>query len=479
MQQALAHEESIPTGLTAQLREYQIEGFRWLVRTAMWSPGACLADDMGLGKTLQTLAFLLTRTNQGPALVIAPTSVTTNWLDEIARFCPTLKARPYIGALNIRGEQLKNLGAGDVVITTYGIAHRDADTLAEQKWDTIVLDEAQAVKNRLTKRARAIMSFQADFKIATTGTPIQNNLNELYSLFGILIPGLLGTQKGFKESFIRPIEIDKDESTSGRLRNLVAPFILRRLKDDVLKDLPPKTEITHRIDMSSDEATLYEALRREAIDDLNAEPSNAQDNRFKILAHLTKLRLACCNPTLVQPIGAPESSKANAFMELLDELLEGQHKVLVFSQFVKHLKLIEDQLKQAEIHYQYLDGATSSTQRAERIANFQKGEGDVFLISLKAGGFGLNLTAADYVIHLDPWWNPAVEDQASDRAHRIGQTKPVTIYRLIMKGGIEEQIVDLHEHKRDLADRLLASTDVASSMSADELLALLKGTQES
>ena len=300
---------------------------------------------------------------------------------------------------------------------------------------------------------------------------------DLYSLFGFINPGMLGSTEHYRRHFAAPIERDGDPAARARLRRLIAPFVLRRLKTEVLDDLPPRTEITLHVEMSPAEAALYEALRRRAVDDLEslmAAGPGAGEGRLEILAHLTRLRLACCNPRLVQDTGAPASSKLATFAATLEELLANRHKVLVFSQFVKHLKLIEEYLAGAGIAWQYLDGSTPARARAERIAAFQAGQGDVFLISLRAGGVGLNLTAADYVIHMDPWWNPAAEDQASDRAHRIGQTRPVTIYRLVAKGTIEEQIVALHRHKRDLAERLLEGADAPARLDAGELLELLR-----
>ena len=303
---------------------------------------------------------------------------------------------------------------------------------------------------------------------------------DLHSLFGFLNPGLLGSQERFRTNFGEPVERDGDEQARARLRRIIAPFVLRRLKNEVLDDLPERTEITLHVTLSPEEAALYEVLRQRAVAQLEAartgDAEGGDDNRFQLFAHLTRLRLACCNPKLVvdAPGGAPRSSKLDAFGETLAELLENRHKVLVFSQFVVHLKLVQDYLDEQRISYQYLDGSTPAKVRSERIAAFQAGQGDAFLISLKAGGTGLNLTAADYVIHMDPWWNPAVEDQASDRAHRIGQTRPVTIYRLVTEGTIEEQIVDIHHRKRDLADRLLEGADAAGRLNTEELLELLR-----
>ena len=494
-----AFEPELPSTLRAELRPYQHDGFRWLARLARWGAGACLADDMGLGKTVQTLALLLDRALDGPALVVAPTSVVANWLDEARRFTPTLNVISYTGSASSRTGRLDDLGPFDVVVTTYALLQIDAGALSAVDWHSAVLDEAQAVKNPVTKRARAARELKARFRLVTTGTPIQNNLMDLYSLFGFINPGMLGSTEHYRRHFATPVERDGDPAARARLRRLVAPFVLRRLKTEVLDDLPPRTEIVLHVDLSPAEAALYEALRRRAVEDLEAmmirgggadsgadsgvdsgvgpgtgSGMGAGDSRLEILAHLTRLRLACCNPRLVQDTGAPASSKLATFAETLDELLASRHKVLVFSQFVKHLKLIEEYLAGAGIAFQYLDGSTPAKARAERIAAFQAGQGDVFLISLKAGGTGLNLTAADYVIHMDPWWNPAAEDQASDRAHRIGQTRPVTIYRLVAKGTIEEQIVALHHHKRDLAERLLEGADAPARLDAGELLELLR-----
>lgn len=478
---AQTFEPQLPSTLRAELRPYQLDGFRWLARLSHWGAGACLADDMGLGKTVQTLAVLLDRAPAGPALVVAPTSVTANWIDEARRFAPTLNVRLYTGAAASRRTLLENPAPFDLYIATYGVLQNDAERLAAVHWHSAVLDEAQAIKNPSTKRARAARRLNADFRLITTGTPIQNNLMDLFSLFSFANPGLLGSREHYRRNFGVPIERDGDGQAQARLRRLIAPFMLRRLKSDVLDDLPERTEITLHVTMSAQEAALYEILRRRAIEELEtaraAKPEIGDGaRRVQVLAHLTRLRLACCNPRLVLDAGVdtPGSSKLDTFATTLDELLENRHKVLVFSQFVMHLRLVEEYLKRTGIAYQYLDGSTPSKARAKRIAAFQAGQGDVFLISLKAGGFGLNLTAADYVIHMDPWWNPAVEDQASDRAHRIGQTRPVTIYRLVTEGTIEERIVDLHRHKRGMADQLLAGADAAGRLNADELLKLLR-----
>jgi SNF2 family DNA or RNA helicase len=320
------------------------------------------------------------------------------------------------------------------------------------------------------------MKLNGQFKCITTGTPIENHLGELWNLFRFINPGLLGSLERFNERFALPISRDSNPEISQQLKKLIQPFILRRSKTQVLQELPARTEIVLNIEMSAQEAKLYEALRREALRKLSDESmaDKKGHRQLQILAEITRLRQACCNPQLVMQQGAPPSSKLAQFLETLEELLENHHKALVFSQFVGHLKILEQALQDKGISYQYLDGSTAVAERRKRVNAFQAGEGDIFLISLKAGGVGLNLTAADYVIHMDPWWNPAVEDQASDRAHRIGQTRPVTVYRLVMKETIEQKIIALHQQKRDLADNLLAGTDVADRMNAEDLLSLLK-----
>ena len=462
----------VPTAFKATLRPYQLEGYQWLSQLAAWGVGACLADDMGLGKTIQALAVLVNRASQGPALVIAPASVASNWRKEIAKFAPSLNPIPF-GPGN-RKVVIHQLKPNDVLISSYGLLQQAEALLKEKQFSTIVLDEAQAIKNRTAKRSRAAMQLKGDFKIITTGTPIENHLGEFWNLFNFLNPGLLGSLRSFQERFAVPIEKNKDEHAQQALKRLIKPFILRRKKDEVLKDLPSKTEITLSVALSPDEIAFYEALRQKAVSTLASSGEENSQQRFQILAEIMRLRQACCHPKLVSPTVAIESSKLQLLGETLAELIENGHKALVFSQFVGHLKIIETYLQEQNITYQYLDGSTSLKKREKRIDAFQAGEGDVFLISLKAGGVGLNLTAADYVIHMDPWWNPAVEDQASDRAHRIGQTRPVTIYRLITENTIEEKIVKLHEHKRDLADSLLEGADSSGKLSADMLLELIK-----
>lgn len=469
----LDHLQSVlPSTLLADLRDYQHSGFQWLSRLAHWGVGACLADDMGLGKTVQTLALLLERAPKGPALVVAPTSVCLNWQSEIARFAPTLKVIVFGGG--DRQKTLTDLQPFDLVIASYGLLQQEMAHFSAVQWHTIVLDEAQAIKNHQTKRSQAAMALQGDFRMICSGTPVENHLGELWNLFRFINPGLLGSLEHFNERYAGPIERQQDTGARNRLRKLIAPFMLRRTKSQVLSELPSRTEILRLVELSTEEAALYEALRREALARLADVDAAGGQQYIQILAEIMKLRRACCNPQLVAPALGLPSSKLAAFGELLDELLGNHHKALVFSQFVDHLSLIRQELDARGVRYQYLDGSTPMQERQARVNAFQAGEGDVFLISLKAGGTGLNLTAADYVIHMDPWWNPAVEDQASDRAHRIGQTRPVTIYRLVAKDTIEEKIVALHTTKRALADSLLEGTDLATKMTADDMLQLLQ-----
>ncbi|MEB8432077.1 DEAD/DEAH box helicase [Cocleimonas sp. KMM 6892] len=467
------HNPQVPSTLQTELREYQEDGYKWMSRLAKWGVGACLADDMGLGKTVQTISILLERASLGPVLVVAPTSVSNNWESEILKFSPTLK--PHFYREGCRKTLLENAGAFDVVIASYGLLQQDAEEFIEKKWGTIVLDEAQAIKNINAKRTKTAHKLQGDFKLVTTGTPIENHLGELWSIFRFLNPGLLGTQQQFMQHYISPIEKDNDADARNHLKKLIQPFILRRTKTQVLDELPPKTEITLEIPLSEGERSLYEAVRSSALENLAQDKSKPQSGEhLKVLAAITKLRLASCHPKLVMEDSTLSSSKLDRFGELLEELIENNHKALVFSQFVKYLSIIRAYLDERGIKYQYLDGSTPVAQRKARVDAFQDGEGELFLISLKAGGSGLNLTAADYVIHMDPWWNPAVENQASDRAHRIGQTRPVTIYRLVAENTIEQKIVKLHQHKRDLAESLLEGSDMSGSMSSDQMLELMR-----
>lgn len=476
MADTAAYTPQLPSTLQAELRDYQREGFDWLARLAHWGVGACLADDMGLGKTLQALALILLRAPHGPTLVVAPTSVCTNWIAEAARFAPTLNIKLF--GPGERAAMVEQADKFDVVVASYGLLQLEAPLFAKKRWHTIVMDEAQSFKNAATRRSQAVMALQGDFKMVATGTPLENHLGELWNLFRFINPGLLGSADQFQLRFAGPIEKAQDKraesAARARLKRLTQPFILRRTKSQVLTELPPRTEIVLPVELSREEMALYESLRREALDKLASLEAPQSQKSIAILAEMMRLRRACCNPELVAPGLGIASSKLATFAHLIEGLLENRHKALVFSQFVDHLSLIRKHLDARGIRYQYLDGATPMQERKKRVDAFQAGEGDLFLISLKAGGVGINLTAADYVIHMDPWWNPAVEDQASDRAHRMGQQRPVTIYRLVARHTIEEGIVDLHHQKRDLADSLLEGGDLSARMAPNEMLAMLQ-----
>lgn len=458
----------VPANLHAELRPYQEEGFRWMTHLAGWEAGACLADDMGLGKTIQALAILLHRAKMGASLVICPVSVMHNWITETAKFAPTLHVKTL--SSGNRTQILSHLEPGDLLITTYGLLQSEEKEFSQTPFYTVVLDEAHTIKNYNTKTSKAAMQLKAPFRLALTGTPIQNHLGEIWNLFNFLNPGLLGTLTQFTETFIKP---DQGQ-TRKHLKKLITPFILRRTKSSVLDELPAKTEIVRKVELSKEESTFYEALRRQAVANMENDDSPQGTKHLKALAEITRLRLACCNPALVDSSLSIPSTKLDTFLEIVTELIENKHKALVFSQFVTHLTLVRQALDKLGVSYQYLDGSCTSSEREKSVKKFQDGEGDLFLISLKAGGLGLNLTAADFVIHLDPWWNPAVEDQASDRAHRIGQIRPVTIYRLVAENTIEEKIIQLHHTKRDLAETLLEGSDQSGKLSIAELITLIR-----
>lgn len=461
----------VPKNLQAELRDYQVEGYRWMMRLSGWGAGALLADDMGLGKTLQTIAVLLARADEGAQLVVAPASVLLNWQGELERFAPSLK-QVILNQEKDRAAAIKAAGAGTVCLTTYGVMTGESEAFAEKEWATFVLDEAHAVKNRDTKGFKAAASLKGSFRILLTGTPLQNHLTEIWALFEIANPGLLGSFQHFTETFVLPVERDEDHGQQRLLKRIVSPFILRRTKNDVLDELPEKTETLIRVTLSDEERALYESIREQAMLELEGS-----DNPLQALAALTKLRQAACHPALVDPSLPIPSSKTAAFLHLAADLIEAGHRALVFSQFTSHLALVRAQLDRLGIAYLYLDGTMSPTERTKKVETFQKGTTPLFLISLKAGGTGLNLTAADYVIHLDPWWNPAIEDQASDRAYRIGQERPVTIYRLIAKDTVEEKILKLHATKKSLADALLEGTGMSHRLGKKEILELLQLAQ--
>ena len=459
----LARRPSVPKALAAELRPYQLEGYRWLSRLAGCGFGSCLADDMGLGKTVQVIALLLERARGGASLVIAPSSVCGNWRSEIARFAPSLK--PHM-AYECEGE-LASFGPSDVVIASYGYLLFHEDEIASVEWNGLVLDEAQAVKNDASKRAKAVKRLKSKFRVAATGTPVENRLGELWSIFDFLNPGLLGAASSFASRFTN------NGMATGALKRLVKPLVLRRLKGDVPDDLPEKTETTVMVELGKAERSAYEGCRVHALSQLekDAEASGGEPNRMSILAELTRLRRFCCHPSLVLPGDGLPSAKMEALLDILSNLRESRHRALVFSQFTDYLAIVRKAIEARGWTHLYLDGSTPTAERGKLVDAFQGGEGDFFVISLKAGGTGLNLTAADYVILLDPWWNPAVEMQAADRAHRIGQRNPVTVYRLIASDTVEERVLELHKEKKQIAEDMLDGTGSAA-LSPAQLMGL-------
>ena len=459
-----------PSTLQATLRPYQLDGFRWLARLSHLGLGAVLADDMGLGKTIQTLGLLLHQRATGPALVIGPTSVEGNWVAEARRFAPSLRTRRLRDG--DRAALLADLGEGDLVVGTYGLLLSMRVRLSHVRWGTVVLDEAQNIKNADTQVHAAACALQARHRLALTGTPIENHLDELWAQFQFLQPGLLGDRKAFRLRFSEPIR-RRAPAPAATLRRLIKPYILRRTKGEVLRDLPPRTDIDLRVDLSAAERAIYDELRKRAEQELE----DAGERMLpKLLRWLTRLKQAACHPGLVdERFRGLEGAKERALSQTIDELRASGHRALVFSQYVRHLKVLEARLVRDGVACLYLDGSTPGRQREERVRRFQTGVGDVFLISLKAGGSGLNLTGADHVIHMDPWWNPAVEDQASDRAHRIGQHRPVTVLRFVAAGTIDERILRMHQDKRALAAQVLEDAAEAGRLTETELWRLIRG----
>ena len=471
----------MPTTLNARLRPYQLDGAGWLGFLAEYAFNGILADDMGLGKTLQTLAHILNEITIGrlvkPTLIVAPTSLLGNWSRESARFTPTLKTKVW------HGSDRKNKGLDftqyNIVVTSYALVTRDIDLLREQNFGFVVLDESQAIKNPNAKVTQALKTINVDRRLCLTGTPLENHLGELWSQFDFLMPGFLGSRKHFNRYFRNAIETHGNTTRQDRLTTLIKPFLLRRRKEQVAAELPPKTEIIREVTLDGPQARLYESIRvtmEHRVRQLLAERGLARSH-IEMLDALLKLRQTCCHPKLVKldtARGIEESAKTELLISMLQELIDEGKKILLFSQFTEMLGLIENELNAVNINYVKLTGRTRK--RDDVIDAFQHGDVPLFLISLKAGGTGLNLTAADTVIHYDPWWNPAVENQASDRAHRIGQTKPVFIYKLVAANTVEEKILVMQQHKQQLANQTLnqGEQQAMSALTADEILALFQ-----
>lgn len=470
--QANSLDPMLPRDLHAELRDYQLEGFRFLVRRTEAGLGACLADDMGLGKTIQAIATLLYRAARGPALVVAPTSVCRNWEDEVQRFAPSLETVRF--ASGDRAAIVSTARAGQIVVASYALLTSESELFASRRWATVVFDEAHALKNAATHRWSAASALDAESSIALTGTPVENHIGEVHALFDVLAPGMLGSRAAFDRIFASAIARG-DRSAVGLLRQLVRPFVLRRTKSQVLAELPPKTELLRVVVPTPEHRAFYEAVRRRAVERMTSlrAGKRAGQAHIEMLAEITRLRRAAVDPRLVGGEEAPSGSKLDALAELVLELRAEGRRALVFSQFLEVLDFAGARLKEHAIECRRLDGTMSAEARAAEVSAFQHGRADVFLLSLKAGGVGMNLTAADFVILLDPWWNPAVEDQAADRAHRIGQSRPVTVARLVTEGTIEDKVLTLHAKKRALYEDLVAGADGAGTLDFDALAALL------
>lgn len=470
----------VPVSLERVLREYQKQGFLWLKTLKTNGFGGILADDMGLGKTLQVIAFLLSECKEQIfaldfALIVCPASLVYNWKSEIERFAPELMAVTVTGTAQKRKELIQCAEEKRILITSYELLRRDLSYYKECHFAYEIIDEAQYIKNHVTKVSRAVKGIQADFKVALTGTPIENRLSELWSIFDYLMPGFLFPYSRFREELEVPIVAEKDSEAMERLRKMIRPFVLRRLKQDVLKDLPAKMEEAVYAGMEGEQERLYRAhVQRLKLMLEGQSEEEFASGKIQILSELTRLRQLCCDPSLIYENYQDESAKLLMCMELIQNAIEGGHRILLFSQFTTMLERIQEQLKRAHILFLSLTGAVSKETRAALVQKFQEGNIPVFCISLKAGGTGLNLTAADLVIHYDPWWNVAVQNQATDRAHRIGQKNPVTVYKLIAKGTIEENILKLQEKKSQLAEQLLGAEGFEGvKFTREEMLELL------
>lgn len=469
---------SVPDGLNAELRDYQREGLNWLMFLNEYGFSGVLADDMGLGKTVQALAYLLYKKQHQlltlPAMVICPTSLVSNWLNEATKFTPDLKVLVLHGVA--RHQFFKDINDYDLVVTTYPLVARDFKMFLEYSFSDLILDEAQTIKNPLAKMTKSIKQIDAKQRLCLTGTPMENHLGELWSLFDFLMPGFLGSYSTFNRVYRKGIESEGNPQIQQWLIQKTKPFLLRRTKDEVAKELPAKTEIIHTIALQNDQRTLYESIRitmEAKVRDLLREKGMAR-SRIEFLDALLKLRQACCDPRLVKLEHAQQiksSAKLDFLMEIVPEMVEEGRRILIFSQFAQMLGLIEEALQEKGIDFVKLTGQTRN--RGDVIEKFQSGDVPVFLISLKAGGVGLNLTAADTVIHYDPWWNPAVENQATDRAYRIGQDKPVFVYKLICEQTVEERVLALQSRKQKLADSVYGK-EQEDSFAPDNSDALLK-----
>ena len=463
-------EYDVPPAIHATLRNYQVDGFRWLCTLARYGLGGILGDDMGLGKTLQVIAYFVQ--SQGKSLVVCPASLVYNWESEIQKFAHGLSTAVIVGTTEKRRELLQSASNADVVITSYDLLKRDAMLYEDLYFDSMVVDEAQYIKNSGTQAAKAVKSIRSKVRFALTGTPIENRLSDLWSIFDFIMPGYLYSYQKFREDVEKPISLGENSAVTVRLKAMISPFVLRRKKEDVLKDLPKRLEQTMYVSMTAQQEKLYKALENQLILKLSDTTDAAfQKEQIQILAELTRLRQVCCSPSLCYEGYEGGSGKIDLCMEMLNNAVESNHRVLVFSQFTT---MLEQLIAAYGGEYLYLSGKNTKEQRKTMVEQFQRGEVPVFFISLKAGGTGLNLTAADTVIHVDPWWNVAAQNQATDRAHRIGQNQVVTIFKLMTRDTIEERILELQERKTQLAELVLSGDGVADTvLTRDVLLQIL------
>ncbi|MBC5709657.1 SNF2 helicase associated domain-containing protein [Hungatella sp. L12] len=472
----------VPAGLNAELRPYQKFGFRWLMTLGAMGFGGILADDMGLGKTVQAIAYLVAvkENYEGDtprrSLIICPASLVYNWESEIHRFAPGLTVETVVGGAGSRKEKIRKSRA-DILLTSYDLLKRDVEAYQEALFDTVFVDEAQNIKNHGTQTAKAVKALGCARRFALTGTPIENSLSELWSIFDFLMPGFLGGYKHFKEKYEQPVAARQDEVAAERLRRMIRPFILRRLKKEVLKELPDKLEEVVYSRMETAQREIYEARVQKLLDSLSRQSQEEyRVGKLQILAELTHLRQLCCDPSLVYENYNGGAAKVDTCVELVNNAVEAGNKVLLFSQFTSMLDIIRRRLDEAGIGYYILTGSTSKEKRNELVKSFNGDGPPVFLISLKAGGTGLNLTAASIVIHFDPWWNQAAQNQATDRAHRIGQQQVVTVYKLIMKDTLEEKILEMQERKAGLSEEIMADGSISEVIGAkEEFMEILRG----
>lgn len=467
----------VPPTLSGTLRSYQKVGYRWLKTISSYGFSGILADDMGLGKTVQVITLLLSEklesTQRIPSLVVCPSSLMLNWQSEIKRFAPSLESACVMGNMSLRQDTIENYKQYDILITSYDLLKRDIESYAMINFNYLIVDEAQYIKNHTTQNAVAVKQINSKNRLALTGTPVENNLSELWSIYDFLMPNYLYSYKRFKRMFEVPIVKDKDDDAATALKRLVSPFILRRMKCDVLKELPPRVETTLYAPLEGEQQQLYAANIALIRDELMGDNDTEHLNKISVLAMLTRLRQICCAPELVYDNYAGESAKLDMCVELVENCIASNHKVLLFSQFTSMLKIIEQRLVASGIAFYKITGSTKSEDRLDLVNAFNADDTPVFLISLKAGGTGLNLTGADVVIHFDPWWNVSAQNQATDRAHRMGQKNPVSIYKLIAKDTIEDKILEMQTRKSELANMIIDGTDGSiANMNKQDILSL-------